>query len=475
MRLNTKKTDVLVLGAGPAGLAAAYWAARAGLIVTVIDQERTAGGLMRSIRRGDFIVDVGRKELSRRIPSVCAFWDEILGNDMRPYNHRAGILFHNNIIEKSSYYAGRRCAMPWSLLLRCGLDYIGGSFNRSNSTRTYLDYRYKKHGRLLSQVLYQEFDEAFTGKRWIDLPYPDESDQPVSFHSPISGKIARAMAPTPPEIFYHPARGTGQIAEQLRAEIERTGGEFLLGARAERLLHSATRVESVVLGTDEEQLVIRPAFVISSLPLEHLSALLRDGDVALRRVSRAAHSRKRSTALVYLFLNEVPRFPHVWLEVTTPGKSFRRITNYAALNGEMVPPARTCLCVEAFCAPDDTLLGLDDAGLIRTALQEIASARLLDANRIFDAFVLRLPGADAAVHSTAWKTSEQQFLLSFVNRFENLYYVNRAGIDNAMYAGIEAAGAILSGDRTSFLELTDPTGCAPALEANSLTNSGELA
>jgi hypothetical protein len=65
--------------------------------------------------------------------------------------------------------------------------------------------------------------------------------------------------------------------------------------------------------------------------------------------------------------------------------------------------------------------------------------------------------------------------LSFVNRFENLYYVNRAGIDNAMYAGVEAAGAILSGDRMSFLELTDPTGCAPVFEANSLTNPGELA
>lgn len=283
------------------------------------------------------------------------------------------------------------------------------------------------------------------------------------------------MTPTPPETFYHPARGTGQIAEHLRAEIERAGGEFLFGTRAERLLHSATCVESVVLGTDEEQLVIRPAFVISSIPLEHLTALLRDGDVAPRRISQAAHSRKRSTALVYLFLNEVPRFPHVWLEVTTPGKSFRRITNYAALNGEMVPPGRTCLCAEAFCAQDDPLLGLDDAGLIKLALQEIASARLLDANRVFDAFVLRLPGADAAVHSTAWKTSEQQVLLSFVNRFENLCYVNRAGIDNAMYAGIEAAGAILSGNRTSFLELTDPTGFAPALEATSLTNPGELA
>jgi hypothetical protein len=70
----------------------------------------------------------------------------------------------------------------------------------------------------------------------------------------------------------------------------------------------------------------------------------------------------------------------------------------------MVPPGRTCLCLEAFCAQDDTLLRLDDAGLIRTALLEIASARLLDVNQVFDAFVLRLPGADAAVHSTAWKT-----------------------------------------------------------------------
>jgi hypothetical protein len=47
-------------------------------------------------------------------------------------------------------------------------------------------------------------------------------------------------------------------------------------------------------------------------------------------------------------------------------------------------------------------------------------------------------------------------LLEQLKQFENLYYVNRTETDIASLAGLEAAEAILSGDRSDFWPPVDP-------------------
>ena len=79
--MNHQCRDVVIVGAGPSGLAAGYALATAGIRATLLERDAVVGGLMRSIRRGDFIVDVGRKELYNRLARVDAFWGELLGDD----------------------------------------------------------------------------------------------------------------------------------------------------------------------------------------------------------------------------------------------------------------------------------------------------------------------------------------------------------------------------------------------------------
>src|SRR4051794_36508856 len=274
----------------------------------------------------------------------------------------------------------------------------------------------------------------------------------------VRGKIARAFAPVAPEIFYHPAKGTGQIVDKIEATVKRFGGRFLFNTHITHLSHMGRRVYSAVLKTAEERLMMETEFVISSAPLNHLAGLLGrpQGQSESSLGTTTTDITRRSTVLVYLFLKEPPLFPHVWLEVSTPARMFRRITNYAALNGEMVPPGYTCLCAEAFCNDGDPLLSYTNEILVSIAVHEIAAARLIDPNQLFDTCVIRLPYANAAIHADNWKGQAQQRLLEEVNYFENLYYVNRAGIDVSMYAGLEAATAILSGDRGRFDKLTNP-------------------
>jgi hypothetical protein len=160
--------------------------------------------------------------------------------------------------------------------------------------------------------------------------------------------------------------------------------------------------------------------------------------------------------LVYLFLNEEPKFPHAWLQVTCPKTRIGRIANYAGFNGDMVPKGKTCLCCELYCFGEDNLLKLSDKEIADLVLDDLSRFKLLDRAKCFDHLVLRLPGADASQNRDNWMSEARRQLLEELKQFKNLYYVNRTETDIASLAGMEAAEAILSGNRTDFDRRVDP-------------------
>jgi hypothetical protein len=166
---------------------------------------------------------------------------------------------------------------------------------------------------------------------------------------------------------------------------------------------------------------------------------------------------KRTVILVYLFLNEEPRFEHFWLQVTCPKTRIGRIANYAALNADMVPRGKTSLCCEIYCFGEDPLLKTTTEELAKLALDDCARAGLVTREKCFDTLVLKFPGADASQNRHNWLNKGRVRLIAELRQFENLYSVNRTDLDIATLAGIEAAEAILSGNRQQFDEHLDPT------------------
>jgi len=168
--MKTEQIHTLVLGAGPAGLAAGYVLARAGHKPLVVEKGKSSGGLMRSIKRSDFIVDIGRKELYDRLERVDQFWAELLGNDYRQYPHRGGVLFDGHIIEISPSFRGFRRGMPWPMLIGCAGDLFWARM-RANSDRpqNLEQYYYQKCGRRLTQITSQGFQEKLSGMKWAEV------------------------------------------------------------------------------------------------------------------------------------------------------------------------------------------------------------------------------------------------------------------------------------------------------------------
>src|SRR5687767_14192235 len=193
--MQTENVHTLILGAGPAGLAAGYTLAMAGLKPVLLEKDKVCGGLMRSIRHGEFVVDVGRKELYNRLAKVDSFWSEILGSDYRLYPHRGGILYDGHIIDRSRSFQGFRRGMPWSMFLGCCWDFLSAQVSPSTSRpRNLEEYWHQKRGCRLTEIVSQAFQEKLYVTKWADVKL--DEDQTAGNGAGFLPTIKEAMVRT---------------------------------------------------------------------------------------------------------------------------------------------------------------------------------------------------------------------------------------------------------------------------------------
>ncbi len=462
--MKTEKVHTLILGAGPSGLASGFILAKAGKKPVVLEKDKVSGGLMRSIRRGDFIVDIGRKELYNRLARVDELWTEVLGADYREYPHRGGILYEGHVIDMSPAYQGLRRGMPWGMFVGCGLDFLWWRARPGlPKPRNLEDYWYRQRGRQLTRIANQGFQEKLVGRRWVDVSLPEAAanNGGASFVDTVKAAVVRGFSKKEPNtykgIWKHPARGTGQICEALEQGIRTHGGRVEHEAKVLSIDASQGLIKSVTAEIGGETIQFEVENLISSTPAEFLKQQLLPAPSPAPAASQKPAPRKRVVVLVYLFLNESPRFPQFWLQVTDQTLKVGRIANYAALNSDMVPAGKTAICCEYYCFGEDPLLQLDNDQMASLALDECARAGLVNPAACFDKMVLKFPGADASQNRHNWFNKERQQLFADLRQFKNLYSVNRTDLDIATLAGIDSAEAILSGDRQTFDRHFSPT------------------
>jgi protoporphyrinogen oxidase len=229
-KLEDGRVHTLIVGAGPSGLATAHKLVDAGIVPLIVERSRVAGGLMRSITRGDFIMDIGRKELYTRIPEVDRFWRDLLRSDYRAYPHRVGSLYRGRVLELSSKYRGPLRGLPWHWLMLGGLDLIRCWLGtRLSKPKSYQDYWYRRAGRRFALLFAQGYWEKFRGQAWADMPVPvtEIDGSGVSSYSlnviRQGLKLASQGGPSTQMDWRHPARGSGQIADLMLGQLRHKG------------------------------------------------------------------------------------------------------------------------------------------------------------------------------------------------------------------------------------------------------------
>lgn len=438
----------LVIGAGPAGLSAAYEFHRHGCSATVLEQGFQAGGLSRTESYKGFLFDIGGHRFFTKVAVVERMWREILGDDLLLRPRLSRVFYHGQ------YYSYP--LEPLETVLKLGiwesflsmLSYVKAACMPIAEEKDLESWLINRFG----VRLYQRFFKTYTEKVWgmpcseIAAEWAAQRIRGLSIISLIKTTLAKFIPgfagpqlKTLIDEFLYPRLGPGMMWEKT-AELV---GNVHYGQKVEKILWSRGGVEGVVSGgktwTAEQ--------FITTMPMRTLVRCLEPkGPDYLDVVEKL---RYRDFITVAVILKMENPFPDNWIYVHDEEVRVGRIQNFKNWSPEMVPdPELTCLGLEYFVFEGDDLWTASDAKLLTMAGKELQILGLAKANEVLDGTVIREKKA-YPVYDDAYAeavTAVRRFLSEEV---PNLQCVGRNGMhrynnqDHSMLTGILAARNIM--------------------------------
>jgi protoporphyrinogen oxidase len=482
----TKKTAVII-GAGPAGLTAAYeLLARTGIRPVVIEKSEYMGGISRTANYKGNRIDIGGHRFFSKSDRVMDWWLSQLPMELstsgamtvsyegaqrtakpalgNPQDPDRVMLVRSR--KSRIYYLRRFFDYPVTLspntlaklgvlrVVRIGLSYLKSTLFPRKQERTLEDFFINRFGR----ELYLTFFKSYTEKVWgvpcdaISAEWGAQRVKGLSVRAALvhawkrvfggragsTGGVAQKDTETSLiERFLYPKYGPGQMWETVANRVRESGGTIRTGCQATRILTDGNRVTAVEAVCDATGATETFAadYVFSTAPVQELMRMFD--------VTPPASVLEVSDGLVYRdFItvgllvsglrihDQTPQGRKLvadnWIYIQEPDVLLGRLQIFNNWSPFLVAdPSRVWLGLEYFCNTKDELWRLADARMIELAAGELSKIGIIEASAVLDATVLRMEKTYPAYFGTYDRFPE---IRDYVDRYENLFLVGRNGM-----------------------------------------------
>jgi len=391
---------VRVVGAGPAGLTAAYRLSQAGWPVEVYEADSVVGGISRTVERDGWRFDIGGHRFFTKVPAVEALWHEILpGEDflLRPRMSRI-------------HYQGKLFSYPIRAMnalgglgpleaARCLGSYAWARVHPPDNQSHFEGWVSARFGRRLYSIFFKTYTEKVWGipATQIQADWAAQRIKNLSLSKAVLGAVRprrnQRDVTSLIEEFQYPKLGPGMMWETAADLVEKAGGTVRLGAPVVAVHRDDTGATGLTVGGAGRRDVLPAQHIISSMPLAEL--VLAMDPPAPESVRAAARGlRYRDFLTVALVVPERYGFPDNWIYIHTPGVRVGRIQNFGQWSPYMVKKGRTCLGLEYFVTEGDDLWSASDADLVALATRELVSVGLInDPSAVEVGYAVRVPKA----------------------------------------------------------------------------------
>jgi protoporphyrinogen oxidase len=463
----TIDVEVLVIGAGPAGLTAAYCLTKETPSVVVIEKDPVyVGGISRTVRYHGFMFDIGGHRFFSKAKEVVDLWHEILPDDFieRPRLSRI-------------FYGGKFYSYPLSAFealanlgilksTACMLSYGYAKLRPVQNARTFHEWVRNQFGEKLFSIFFKTYTEKVWGMSCdeISADWAAQRIKGLDLGVAVMNALKRALVPrrsarsgngpvvkTLIESFQYPRKGPGMMWEAAARKIRERGGEVRMGRELQRLAFDSNagiwRIEVAAAAGKTETYTAR--HVISSVPVRELMAKITPLPISYLH---ARELRYRDFLTVALMVKKPDLFPDNWIYIHDPAVKVGRVQNFRSWSPEMVPEGMSCLGLEYFCFEGDELWNAADADLVALAKDEITRIGLIDAADVVDACVVRQAKA-YPVYDDSYRDNMAMVRLDLEMAYPTLHLVGRNGMhkynnqDHAMMTAMLTARNILAGER----------------------------
>jgi protoporphyrinogen oxidase len=499
------KRKILIIGAGPAGLTAAYELLKAApeeVDVTIIEESGEIGGISKTVQYKNNRMDIGGHRFFSKDERVMTWWDELMPRQGEPSfddkilgrekKLRAGgpdpektdrVMLVRGRVSRI-YYQKKFFDYPVTMkpetiknmgfgtTMKAGFSYMKSAVHKlpEDSLENFYINRFGKK-------LYSMFFEGYTEKLWgrhpreISADWGSQRVKGLSIRAVIkdmwtktfckkkeNAKVETSLI----EEFYYPKYGPGQLWETAAAEIEKMGGKIIMHAKALEVKTEGNQVKSVVYEENGVKNTFDCDICISSMPVKDLVAGMNDVPANMQTI--AAGLPYRDFVTVGLLVDKLNLknetqiktlgniVPDCWIYVQDVGVKLGRIQIFNNWSPYLVenPDKQVWIGLEYFCEEGDSFWNMTDEACINMAVGELVKMGVISsASDVKDSHREKVKKAYPAYFDTYAQMDE---LVEYLSGFENLYCVGRNGqhrynnMDHSMATSFEAVKNILSGD-----------------------------
>jgi protoporphyrinogen oxidase len=394
---SAAEPPVLVLGAGPAGLAAALELTRRGRAVVVVEREGAVGGLARTVVKDGYRFDIGGHRFYTRIGEVQALWEDVLGAELLLRPRRSRILYHGHFYDYPLTLRTALAGLGPVEGLRIAGSYLRAKLRPRRPETSLTDWVVNRFGERLFETFFRPYTEKVWGLRCeeIGAEWAAQRIRGLSLRAAIQDALRRGSGGQRTLVteFRYPRLGPGMLWERMRERIEARGGRFLLGRTVSALHLSGGAVRGVTVRGPSGEERLAASEVISTIALRDLVAAF-DPPLPQDALAAARALRYRDFLQVALVLDGPEPFPDTWLYLHDPEVRAGRLQNFRAWSPALVPAEdRGCVGVEYFCSAGDDLWSMPDEALVALATRELREVGLSGGLSVLQGHVVRMRDA----------------------------------------------------------------------------------
>lgn len=460
--------QTLIIGAGPAGLTAAYELTKAGRSVAIIERDPVyVGGISRTVVYKGYRFDIGGHRFFSKSAEIETLWTELMGDDLLERPRSSRIYYKRKLFDYPLRAMDALIKLGLFEALRCVISYAKAQLDPTVPAKNFEQWVVNNFGRRLFQIFFKTYTEKVWGMDCseISADWAAQRIKGLNLYQAILSSFGfgrqknngepgdkSAVIKTLINSFRYPRLGPGQMWERARDRIVEKGGTVLMGSTITSLSQHAETGQWVAIVTDQSgrEQKITADHVVSTAAMNELVGLLgADSDPAVKQATEGL--KYRDFLIVGLIARGKERFADNWIYIHDPDVQVGRIQNFKSWSPDMVPePDTACYGMEYFCFEGDGLWSAHDEDLVMLARTEIARLGLVPFEAVIDGSVVRQKKA-YPVYDETYQFHVDTIREALSERFSNLHLCGRNGMhkynnqDHAMMTGLLTARNIIAG------------------------------
>ena len=444
--------DVIIIGAGPAGLTAAYELSKHQKKVLILEKKENVGGLAETKVFDSYRYDIGPHRFFTKNKEVYQIFLDILGEDAVEVNRKTRILFKNKYFDYPLTPINALFGLGFIEATRIIISYI---FSRSkdylgiSKVNNFEDWVINKFGRRL----YKNFFKNYTEKVWgidckdIGADWAEQRIKGLSLSAAIKFALFPNSKSRPKSLvdkFYYPKYGAGMIWEKLESYLLSKQVEILKNSNVTDISWTDGEVNIKYIDSENNINTVSAKNLFFSNPL--LQFIQISNNEVPDSVQIAANElRYRNHISVHVTIDQ-KLFDDNWIYIHSPDLKMARIADFTNFSKFMAPDNLYPLTLEYFCYENEEFWKKNNDEIIKFGIYELKKIFKADFN-VVHAEVTRNKAAYPVIQ-TGFE-EKINIIRTWISSINNITAIGRSGMfkynnqDHAMATGLYASRNLL--------------------------------